>query len=73
MLNIHENVHFLVKTQNFHARCGKFSHEIIFFLCSKLVKMLKYSNQCHYQVKIENSRTQIHPIHPNVYPKNNLL
>jgi hypothetical protein len=31
----YKNVHFLGKTQNFQARCGKFSHDPIFFCCTQ--------------------------------------
>jgi hypothetical protein len=34
----HENVNFLGKTQNLQARCGRFSHDPIFFFVLKSLK-----------------------------------
>jgi hypothetical protein len=43
--NFYENVRFLGKTQNFQARCGRFSHDPIFFLSSKVLEGLKYAKK----------------------------
>jgi hypothetical protein len=41
----YENVRFLGKTQNFQARCGRFSHDTIFFFCSKVLEGFKYDKK----------------------------
>jgi hypothetical protein len=36
---------FLGKRQNFQARCGRFSHDPIFFLCLKVLEGFKYDKK----------------------------
>jgi hypothetical protein len=48
-----ENVRFLGKTQNFQARCGRFSHDPKIFFCVQVLEGFKYAKIRGYQANFE--------------------
>jgi hypothetical protein len=57
----YENVRFLGKTQNFQARCGRYSHDPNFFFCSKVLEGFKYAKKRGYQTNFNKGPFSSHP------------